>query len=39
MELGDLEEIFECDPEPEPFYEPLTIEDPDEAPVAVPVEK
>jgi len=37
MRLGDLEEIFECDPEAVPF-EALPIEDPDsvETPELVP---
>lgn len=35
MNLGDIEKIYECDPEPEPFAEPIEIEQDEEAP-AVP---
>jgi hypothetical protein len=31
MRLGELEIIYECEPEGEPFYEPFVIEEDEEA--------
>lgn len=39
MQLGDLEEIWECAPEGEPFYEPYVIEEDEEAVELEPAKK